>query len=143
MAYRVLSEVEIATFIEERATFERWQAYAAFALKVYGPAAARVIVAGDLVYNDETDVLRITDFEVFTADGEELPSDWRSDWWRTPLHKEHAEIAKLATNDRDDEARYYALDYAHGRLPVPPQRDDFLVQTPPARRFPAVYVEEG
>lgn len=144
MHYRKLTEQEIAIFIEEQAVYERWQAYAAYAYRVYGPRAARVVVSSDLVYNDETDVLRITRLDVFDFSGALLVPDWATDWWQTMLGEQHAEVTARPWDPQDwQDPRFAAIEYAQSKLPVPPRRDDFVVQAPPPRRFPAVYVPEG
>lgn len=143
MAYRALTEEEITTFIEEHAMFLRWQAYAAHALQVYGPNAARITVTSDLVYNDETDVLRIIDLSVFDASGAALEPDWSSDWGQTALAAEQAILASQPWRAKEwDDIPLLALDRARDRLPVPPRRDDVPVHAPPPRRFPVVYVPE-
>ena len=41
-----------------------------------GPSAAHIVVDSDLVYNDETDVLSITELNVFDSAGRLLEPDW-------------------------------------------------------------------
>lgn len=143
MHYRKLTEREIATFTEEQAVYERWKAYAAYAYQVYGPRAAQVVVASDLVYNDETDVLQITRLDVLDASCARLAPDWTSDWWRTMLGEQYAEVTARPWDPQDwQDPRFAAIEYAQSKLPVPPRRDNFAVQTPPPRRFPNVYVPE-
>jgi hypothetical protein len=101
MHYRQLTEREIAIFIEEQAVYERWQAYAAYAYRIYGPRAARVVVGSDLVYNDETDVLRITRLDVFDSSGALLVPDWATDWWQTMLSEQHAEVTARPWDPQD------------------------------------------
>lgn len=144
MHYRQLTEREIAIFIEEQAVYERWQAYAAYAHRIYGPRAARVVVGSDLVYNDETDILSITELDVFDEAGLLLEPDWSSDWWQTTLGDRHAETMAQPWDIYNwQDPRVKAFYGARSQLPVPPRRDDFAVQAPPPRRFPAVYVPEG
>ena len=59
--------------------YAHWQAYATSAQQVYGPNAARIVIASDLVYNDETDVLSITDRNVFDSAGCLLESNGLND----------------------------------------------------------------
>lgn len=140
MQYRKLKPDEVATFFEEQARYERWQAYAAYARNIYGARAARIVVAGDLVYNDETDVVQITQLEVFDAAGNEVAPDLMSDWWQTTLADQHHEVIGRPWDEHDwRDPRNIVLYQAQSALPVPPQRDDFGVTTPPQRRFPAVY----
>lgn len=141
MHYRKLRELEIATFVDERAVYTRWQAYAAYARRIYGPRAARVVVSGDLVYNDETDVPRITQLDVFAADGSMLAPDWTSDYWQTLLGERHADVVAQPWDPHDwRDPRTMALFDALSQLPVPPRCDDFDLTIPPPRRFPALYV---
>lgn len=141
MSYRKLTEREIATFIEEQTVYGRWRAYAAYALQVYGPRSDRVVVASEEVYNDESYDLRITHLAVYDAAGAELEPDWTTDWWQTTLGDGHAELTPQSWDPEDwDDERVQAMEDAQGKLPIPPHRDEFAVHTPPARRFPAVYV---
>ena len=143
MHYRRLTEAEIAIFIEEQTVYARWQAYATFAQQVYGPNAARIVVASDLVYNDETDVLSITDLNVFDSAGRLLEPDWSNDWWQQTLDKQQAMGTVSIWNSSGWlDQRELLLYQAQRQLPIPPRRDDVAVQTPPPMRFPVVYVPD-
>jgi hypothetical protein len=141
MNYRKLTEREIRTVIEEQAVYERWRSYSAYAAQVYGSKAALVVVTSDLVYNDEADELQITEIEVYDEARKPLAPDWTSDWWQTTLGDQHAELTARPWEPEDwRDTRNSAIYEAQSKLPVPPHRDEFAVQTPPPRRFPTVYV---
>jgi hypothetical protein len=143
MHYRRLRDQEIRTLMEEQVVYERWQAYAAFAVNLYGPQAEHVIVESDLVYDDQADRLEIVQLDILGPGGIELGPDLSTDWWHTTLGDTYlAVIAEPWDYDAWCDPRTQAFYQARRALPVPPECDAFAVHTPPPRRFAKVYVAE-
>jgi hypothetical protein len=141
MQYRKLKAQEIRILMEEQEVYERWQAYAAFAVNLYGPQAEHVIVESDIVYDDQTDALEIVQLDVLGPSGVELVPDLTTDWWQTVLGDQYPElICQPWDYDAWCDPRTQAFCEARRLLPVPPECDAFAVRTPPDRTFPVVYV---
>jgi hypothetical protein len=140
MHYRRLNERELEQFLHERAAFQTWQAYLAYATDVYGPRAARVEVVADWLYNDETHFRGIESVGVFDAAGDALQPDLTTDWWQGQLTEQIVDLLRSRYGTTIDPVEY-TIHQRQAALPVlGVGRAVYTADQPPQRRHAWVYV---
>lgn len=146
MTYRRLTERDLDILVKERTAFQEWQAYASYAMDIYGAAAEQIVVVIGSDYNDEYFYLLVESVAVYAADGRSLDPDFSTDWWRTRLKDEFATTSftnEQHGNTHEDWLRDI-IDERRAELPVLEKGGyaSFLVSQPPERTHRTVYVLE-
>jgi hypothetical protein len=138
MPYRQMTDAELMTLSKEFVMLEVWRAYTAFAVDVYGSAAASIAVTVVPDYGDGGYVPAIDALRVYDRAGRELEADLSTEWWQLMLRR-----AAASGQDVDPEAGEFIADLIYERiamLPPPPSNARFDVEQTPPLTYRRVYL---
>jgi hypothetical protein len=152
MSYRRMTEVEVQTFVEEFTAYQTWQAFASYAVDVYGSAAEQVEVVTGSEYNEEYSFLVLASVEVRDARGRPLEPDLSTDWWQTVQRGDYGigravagERAEYYLDDEDAREDWLADVIGERRAALPVLSggyDTFTISQPPKRTHRNIYAPE-
>ncbi|MFN8505562.1 hypothetical protein [Kouleothrix sp.] len=142
MAYRGMTEEEIAAFVHEFRAFQLWREFVSYARDIYGAAAERVEVTTAAERNVGCSYLVIDLIGVYDARRRPLEPDFTTAWWQA-MFRECFPDDELCDEDAHEDWIEAMIGERRAGLVVPAGGFDvFLASRPPRRRFTALFVDE-